>query len=267
MPNVASLVSIFQSYLPAASRQYVDTELLKTDPTLAYQNAAAFLKVRAGDAVVARALREATLHACQDVQEDKRRAVAGNLEECERLETQGRWAVPRGYRMLARLLASGKAGARPAIITTNFDPLIEIALRAEGHIVSPVPIPTDTAPSPDQIRANPGIPVMHMHGFWLSPTTLNTVTQLTRPRPKLARVPAGADAQRIGNRFGILRMVGWVHGEPQGAGAGDGSLGLRDPLGLLQQLSRDVPEQSHHPLAVRHAEFHALLWRRWECPF
>ncbi|MFY0535283.1 SIR2 family protein [Nannocystis pusilla] len=69
------------------------------------------------------------------------------------------------------------------VLTTNFDPLIEVSIRAAGG--TPLSISLDQDARFD--HAMPGIvKVVHLCGFWLHNDTLHVQTQLQKPRPMLA---------------------------------------------------------------------------------
>jgi hypothetical protein len=185
LPNVNGLTDRFRDVLGVSGRRRFDEVIGPISGTpLAYQNAAALLKRQAGDAAVARVVRGAVLEACESVTADSRE-LAKDVEACAGLEKSASWKIPVGYKGLARFYASLDGDKRGPIITTNFDPLLEIALREAGVPAVSVPIPLDSAPTVEQLRQQDAVPVLHIHGFWTS-STLNTITQLTKPRPALA---------------------------------------------------------------------------------
>src|SRR5207253_4932818 len=69
-----------------------------------------------------------------------------------------------------------------SILTTNFDPLIEVAIqRAGGHYFRTM-LHSDGNIS--QTEGN-GCHVIHLHGYWHGCDTLHTTRQLSHPRPHL----------------------------------------------------------------------------------
>lgn len=186
VPNITQMTQLFRSYMPSKSINSFDEIVSPIQGTgLAYQNAAALLKRQRGDATLARAIRHGVLTACKEVPPDERRDTAGDIELCKHLEREGQWQVPPGYKAFANYLSLLPDPLRGPVLTTNFDPLLEIALKQSGIDVSPIPVPRDAAPTAEQIQAQHALPIIHLHGYWISNSTLSTVGQLTRKRPGL----------------------------------------------------------------------------------
>lgn len=97
------------------------------------------------------------------------------------------WDIPIGTAGLAELTARGGEKFLGPILTTNFDPLVSLAIhKAGGHAVRQVL--TGDVTLVGAAADNSGIcPVVHLHGFWRDSDTLHTQAQLTNPRPKLAK--------------------------------------------------------------------------------
>jgi hypothetical protein len=97
------------------------------------------------------------------------------------------WNIPAGTAGLAELAARGGEKFLGPILTTNFDPLVSLAIhKAGGHAVRQVL--TGDVTLVGAAADNPGIcPVVHLHGFWRDSDTLHTQAQLTNSRPKLAK--------------------------------------------------------------------------------
>ncbi|MDT7555502.1 MAG: hypothetical protein QOI16_4598 [Pseudonocardiales bacterium] len=97
------------------------------------------------------------------------------------------WHIPSGTTGLAELSARGGEKFLGPILTTNFDPLISLAIhKSGGHAVRQVL--TGDVTLVGAAADNPGIsPVVHLHGFWRDSDTLHTQAQLTNPRPRLAK--------------------------------------------------------------------------------
>ncbi|WP_420455794.1 SIR2 family protein [Rubrivirga sp.] len=95
------------------------------------------------------------------------------------------WYLPRGVRDLAALVRSGEEKFAGPILTTNFDPLLELAIQAEGGLSIPESI--DYRDGSIREFSPEEQPVIHLHGFWRKSDTLNTAPQLGTERPKLTR--------------------------------------------------------------------------------
>lgn len=189
LPNVTELTQLFRHQMPSRGLDRFDervTPLLGTP--LGYQNAASLLTYQAGEQAVMRAIRSAVLRACRDVPEEEVSQTARNEEQCRNYVKDGSWNVPLGYQRFARFFSSLSGKVRGPIITTNFDPLIEIALREEDIPAEPIPIPVDSAPTPAQLREASTQPVLHIHGYWTGRATSNVPSRITADRPQLDQV-------------------------------------------------------------------------------
>lgn len=143
-----------------------------------YQNAVAWVLANAGGiGRVNQFVRDAVLEA--------RRPGAPDLPP----ETDGEpgdWFIPQGVRDLAALVCSGDPRFHGPILTTNFDPLIELAIyeasgRPETRWITRDATLGGVIPAPDARQ------VIHLHGFWRKSDTLHTAGQLEARREKLKR--------------------------------------------------------------------------------
>lgn len=96
-------------------------------------------------------------------------------------EHDGGWSLTPGVQALGELLAQcPRFGS--LVVTTNFDPLIEVAVQRAGGVCH------FTAPAGDfdpGVAGGPGVHVLHVHGHWRQTDTLHTGWQLTTARPRL----------------------------------------------------------------------------------
>ncbi|MEV6727652.1 SIR2 family protein [Streptomyces sp. NPDC051364] len=186
LPSVPQLTDIFRDHVPRAGLARFDATVADaSDPGVKYQSAAAVLTKQAGEPTVMRAIRTAVLQACPDVPERDVAEVARDEERCREYARTGNWIVPRGYQQFAQFFKSLSGRVRGPIITTNFDPLIEIALGQVGIPAVPIPVPTDTAPAIGQLNETIAYPVLHIHGYWTGQATSNVPTRITSARPGL----------------------------------------------------------------------------------
>jgi len=98
------------------------------------------------------------------------------------LDTQG-WHLNNGASYLGKLVVDYPERFGKAVLTTNFDPLIEVAIRRAGGACYKTTIQAD-----GNIVQTEGIGccnVVHLHGYWLGSDTLHTGQQLASPRPHL----------------------------------------------------------------------------------
>ena len=107
----------------------------------------------------------------------------GGDEACRFLEsdTQG-WVLNPGTEHLGKLATSYPNRFGRSILTTNFDPLIEVAIRHAGGNHYRTILHSDGNLS--QTEAT-GCHVIHLHGYWYGSDTLHTSRQLAQPRPRL----------------------------------------------------------------------------------
>lgn len=94
------------------------------------------------------------------------------------------WNLGTGVRAMGEVLTGMPSSTRGPILTTNFDPLLEIAIRQAGGRHECQIIDADS-----RIRRpadSSTIGIVHMHGYWRRGNTLHTARQLSRPRRELA---------------------------------------------------------------------------------
>jgi hypothetical protein len=144
----------------------------------AYQEAMKWLGSRMGQDAINDVIKTAVLKARKAGVSDPPKGKDGEPED---------WNIPAGSTGLAELAARGGEKFLGPILTTNFDPLVSLAIhKAGGHAVRQVLAGDVTLVG--AAADNAGIcPVVHLHGFWRDSDTLHTQAQLTNHRPKLAK--------------------------------------------------------------------------------
>ncbi|MGE9364302.1 SIR2 family protein [Isoptericola nanjingensis] len=182
---MSELIDLMKEALPLAQRRDFDRRLAPAvDAGEKYRQAATFVKLRMGDDAVAKTIRRAVLRACDDYTRNS--GLATDLpgpNACRQLELEGNWTIPRAHLELAKFYASLPGDIRGPIVTTNFDPFIEMALRRVGLGADSIPVSLDNAPTLDHLKYQTGVPVLHLHGYWTEGSLSNTVAQLSRPQP------------------------------------------------------------------------------------
>jgi hypothetical protein len=93
-----------------------------------------------------------------------------------------RWHLNPGTAALGKLAAEFPNQFGETLLTTNFDPLLEIAIQRAGGRFYKTVLHSDG--NLGQTEAS-GCHVVHFHGFWLGTDTLHTARQLGQPRPHL----------------------------------------------------------------------------------
>ncbi len=97
----------------------------------------------------------------------------------------GDWHLPQGTKQLAELVCRESETYPGPILTTNFDPLLSLAIKSVGGNVRKRIIDGDGSLG-REAESEPGTSeVVHLHGYWRGSDTLHTPAQLTSVRPKL----------------------------------------------------------------------------------
>lgn len=92
------------------------------------------------------------------------------------------WFLSPGVTALGELIASHSTRFGETVLTTNFDPLVEVAIRVAGGAAYRTVLHSDG--NLDQTSAD-GTHVVHLHGYWYGSDTLHTPRQLGQARPQL----------------------------------------------------------------------------------
>jgi len=147
-----------------------------------YQSAFEFLNGRRGPAYANQIIRKAVLSARTTLSdfssEDLRNEAA--LSKLEH-ETAG-WSLTPAVKALGALCVEFKEVFGKVVLTTNFDPLIEISVKSQqGDVFSSM---THGDGNIAQSTGS-GLQVVHLHGYWRGSDTLHTPTQLNQSRAQL----------------------------------------------------------------------------------
>jgi hypothetical protein len=151
-----------------------------------YQAAFTFLQGRRGPSAVNDIVREAVRLA--RIPENKpvgRFLTPAQMsdDDCRFLEADlSGWTLNPGTEFLGKLVTDYPYRFGRSILTTNFDPLIEVAIRRVGGSYFKTVLHADGNLS--QTEGN-GCHVIHFHGYWYGSDTLHTPRQLGQSRPRL----------------------------------------------------------------------------------
>lgn len=188
VPGVSAMVSLIGDHLEATARDEAEgrrrrrrfaREVEKADGSQRYQRAFDHLAKRGGGLDAANAVvRAAVLRARTDG------AVTGDLGELAALEARvDGWHLGPAVKALGLIAAGPDRRFGSLVLTTNFDPLVEIAVRAGGGEPHTV---THLGDGVVDAGHATGTRVVHLHGFWRDDTQ-HTGRQLTVDRPALRR--------------------------------------------------------------------------------
>ncbi|WP_456299706.1 P-loop NTPase [Ornithinimicrobium sediminis] len=171
VPGVAGMTELFCAEM-GQSEQY-DELIDRLGPAGAYQEAARLLTRRRGPRALARVIKRATLLA------------APGYEDTEKIAQVpvSAWEVPKGLTAFASVLKNIHPSRRLVVYTTNFDPLIEVALKRRGVDTFSLAVGGDRSINPRQVHG--ALPVVHLHGFCEDSATLNTILELGAAREEL----------------------------------------------------------------------------------
>ena len=95
------------------------------------------------------------------------------------------WYIPSGTKSLAALVCNSDSVKRGPILTTNFDPLLSLAIKDGGKRPSRRIFDSDGSLQREVENDDNDRSIVHLHGYWRGSDTLHTPTQLTSQRPKL----------------------------------------------------------------------------------
>ncbi|WP_081279286.1 SIR2 family protein [Rhizobium phaseoli] len=169
-----------------------------------YQAAFRFLQGRRGQDRANAVVRKAVLNAHNGLR-DQRNGIAlwadSQLAELE--DAIPEWSLSPAVSSLGGLLASPGSPFGRLLITSNFDPLIEIATRAAGGQSWRTSLHGDGDFSQSQA---PGCQVLHIHGYWQGTDTLHTGNQLLQNRPSLKNALLRALQDKI---VVVIAYGGW----------------------------------------------------------
>lgn len=158
-----------------ADSQRALENILKTAGQQSYQKAFEFLNSRRGPDFVNRVVQRAVLAAYSGEEQN------GNLVAIS--DDLNGWILSPAVESLGQMLAfDSTKESMQTVLTTNFDPLIEIAIKkAGGHCFTTM---MHGEGNLTQTVAQ-GVHVAHLHGFWHGTDTLHTARQLNQNRPQL----------------------------------------------------------------------------------
>jgi hypothetical protein len=203
--GVQQLVAAMRASLgDDADRARFDGEVVGPTWGDKYQQAAKFLLANRDLALINRVIRAAVLGSCRSVSAAEIRQLSRDEPALRQLEIDAQWSLDPGVQALGQLLVSMPTDVRGPVITTNFDPHIEIAVRRAGG--QPFTQWIDIDGKITTVEDTGTIDIIHVHGLWRRGDTLHTVPQLTRDRPRLA----GSLREALrGHNVVILGYSGW----------------------------------------------------------
>ena len=189
VPGVRGMIELIQDEFAGTPAEADFADYLQGESATRYQRAFEFLHGRRGQDAANRVVRAAVWQALNPdawpVSLRKTTAADAEPDTCEQLERQPEaWILPRPVDFLGRLLVGhGRAFGR-AILTTNFDPLIEISVQKHGGRYYRTVLHSDGNLGQ---TVSDGTHIVHLHGYWQGYDTLHIPQQLVQSRPQLAK--------------------------------------------------------------------------------
>jgi SIR2-like domain len=177
VPGVKGVVDLI-------SRELGDCTLPLVECDNLYQRAFQELLRRRGAGASNRIVREAVLKARrqQDPPEVLRRALDGDPTTCKDLDRDFNWVLSPGLKALGELLAKAPSRFSNYVLTSNFDPLIEVSLHEYEAPYMSVLCDRDVSLEHNLFY---GYQIVHFHGYWGLRSTLHDPEQLRSQRHNL----------------------------------------------------------------------------------
>ncbi|HEX8473543.1 MAG TPA: SIR2 family protein [Pyrinomonadaceae bacterium] len=177
VPGVSSMLALIRAEVNATDSLQLpryDAALAGKADGDAYQFALDWLQGNFGQSAVNRVVKTAVFKA--------RKATSPTSFEGDGAAND--WHIPSGARQLAALVCAQRERFPGPILTTNFDPLLSLAIEENGGRTRLQVIQSDGGLA-HNVKTVGVIDIVHLHGYWRDSDTLHTPTQLTLPRPQL----------------------------------------------------------------------------------
>lgn len=182
--GVSAMVDLIRSEFAGTDAATKLHARLKNAPANPYQVAFEFLHGRRGQDVVNKIVRSAVLNAL-DMTNTPHSIFAedGSPNNYRALENDTHaWVLPSSVDLFGDLLATYHDPFGHVVLTTNFDPLIEISISKHGGRYYRTVLHDDGKLGQTESE---GTHIIHLHGYWQGFDTLHTPQQLHHPRPQL----------------------------------------------------------------------------------
>lgn len=178
VPGIGQILSLARDEVMQRKSKVVDVfdrALEGKSGATAYQEALRWLHGNFGQNVVNKVIQRAVLMA--------RLPGVSKLDDADGHPAD--WHLPEGTRQLAELICCDDERFPGPVLTTNFDPLLSLAVKATGGNIHRRIIDSD-GDLGRTAESDPGTYVVaHLHGYWRGSDTLHTPEQLVSGRPKL----------------------------------------------------------------------------------
>lgn len=177
VPNAKCLLTEALQVFDGSEERGDFEKLIRSEQPLSivYQQAMQFVIDCRGQDALNRLIADAVLKAHIGDRSDKG-------HEALELDASG-WFLRDAVEAVGQLVVEHQESFSAPILTSNFDPLIEVSVRRAGGQPTAIFLPADGQFS--NVYSPGSTQVVHLHGFWRGTDTLHTPAQLTRYRPQL----------------------------------------------------------------------------------
>ena len=187
VPGVSDMIDLIRCEFEGSDAETEFDQSLEGKSASQYQRAFEFLHGRRGQDVANRIVRTAVWQALdinnwpsklpETLPDDADSAICKALED--EVDT---WVLPHAADILGKLLVTCSDTFGGAVLTTNFDPLIEVSISKHGGQCYRTVLHDDGKLGQ---TVGKGTHIVHLHGYWYDYDTLHTPQQLGQPRPQL----------------------------------------------------------------------------------
>ena len=187
VPGVSGMIDLIRREFLTSETEF--DQILKGKLADQYRKAFEFLHGRRGQDYVNRVVRAAVWQAL-DLKEWPSHLPVTSSDDvdaatCKALEKEiDTWVLPQAVDSFGNLLVTCSDMFGRAVLTTNFDPLIEVSILKHGGNFYRTVLHDDG--NLGQTVAE-GTHIIHLHGYWQGYDTLHTPQQLVQPRPQLGK--------------------------------------------------------------------------------
>lgn len=189
VPDVLGMIELIRRELDDRVAEVELNSRLDSSTDNRYQRAFEFLNGRRGPDAVGRVVRTAVWSALDpqrwpaDLPETS--PENASLDICRALEKdEDAWVLPRSADLFGELIVSCSDTFGGSVLTTNFDPLIEVSISKHGGTFYRTVLHTDGDLGQ---TVGQGTHIVHLHGYWYGYDSLHTPEQLLQERPQLKR--------------------------------------------------------------------------------
>ena len=187
VPGVSGMIDLIRGELSGTDAEVDFAQILEGKLANQYRKAFEFLHGRRGQEDVNRIVRTAVWQALDTKKWPSGLPVKSPHEAdsatCKALENDfDAWILPEAVDIFGNLLVTCSDTFGGVVLTTNFDPLIEVSILKHGGRFYRTVLHDDGNLGQ---TVGEGTHIIHIHGYWQGYDTLHTPQQLVHPRPQL----------------------------------------------------------------------------------